>query len=483
MADRIYTWQQSAFYGGFSDDRFIGIENSFRYGKAVEIRKNPNSLTLAYKVEKDFAPDARVLAMVTIQSTGDLIAFGTNGKIWRKAGGTWAHVYTDTGGASIINAIEYNDYLYWATSGNIHRIAISNIDDDWTGDVTEDYKAFSNGNSNAHPAIEVSNKLYWGDGYYLAELDSLGTWTADKLEIFHDEEIRTLTYGGQMMRLFARKTAKIDQGAKYYWDAATAAYKQRVNMNLLVHTAIASDGQIDYVLAGKRPFLLKTQGYQSQKMKRLPLVYDNQTCYIAPNAIDYYDGLLVFGLADDGSDISMGRGVLTWGGEDDKYPDVLNFDYPTSNDNITDNVYCVHNSAGELYFSWYDGTNYGIDKVNTSKYASYGSLHSLVMTGERSSREKTARAIEVSCDDLASGEEIKVYARKNLATSWETDPEIDFNYTDDAGTYFKRLDDGWDIGDFNFLETKIYLSSGDSDLTTPEVVSVITEFEEIEKGN
>jgi len=484
----IKDWPQTSFFGGFSDDRFMGIENSFRYAKGVEIRKNPNSLTLAYKPEAEtISLTNKVNAMVTIKSTGDIIAFCEDGKIFRKPTGTgsWALAYTDTGSAAIINALEYNNYLYWFTAGNLHRIAIANIDASWSGDVTEDYKAFTNDNANAHPAIELNNKMYVGDGFYLAELDSLGTWTADKLMIFNDEEIRGLTTGGSVMRIFSRKSTKTQGGHKYYWDGADTVYKERVYFDQTIHTAF-SDGGEDYVIAGVRPFLYKSSGYSWIPLKRFPLVYDNEQLFVAANAIDKYDGLLVFGTAESGSG-SIGRGVWTYGQEDSKYPNSLNFDYPTSNDNNTDIVPCVHNSNGVLYFSWKKTVagdpvtyTYGIDKVNTSKYATSGSLHSRVMYGDKASQEKTAVAIEAAFEKILAGEKIEIFMRKNLATSWEEAAELDIKYAteDDRDLNFKRLDDALDIGDFSFLETKILLTAGTSQATTPELVELSVQFDD-----
>ena len=486
----IKDWTQKNFYGGFSDDRFMGTPSSFRYAKAVEIRKNPNSLTLAYKPEAEtisLSNNGEINALVTIKSTGDIIAFCADGKIFRNAtgAGTWVNCYTDTGSSAILNAFEYNDYLYWFTSGNIHRIAISDIDGDWSGDVTEDYKTFTNGNSNAHPAIELNNKLYIGDGYYLAELDSFGVFTGDKLEIFNDEEIRALTFGGAVMRIFSRKSTKAKGGHKYLWDGTSLAYNQRLYFDQTIHTAF-SDGGIDYVLAGVRPFLYRSAGYELQPIKRLPLIYDSETLFIAPNAIDMYDNLLVFGTAESGNG-SIGRGVWTYGREDMKYPYSLNFDYPTSNDNTTDTINCVHNANGVLYFSWKkaDGTC-GLDKVNTSKFATTGSLHSRVMYGDKAAQEKQAMAIQAAFYKMLSGEKIEIFMRKNLAINWESIAELSVEYSneDDRDIYFKRLDDALDIGDFNFLETKIKLTAGDSQATTPELTELSVEFDDyIEQGD
>jgi len=476
------SWGQDQFYGGFSDDKFLGIAQSFRYAKGLEIRKNPKSLKLAWAVEKSTGAecDALANAMVTIQSTGDVIAFLANGKILRRAAGagSWALVYTDTSAREIMNAIEYNNYLYWFTSGYIHRIAVANIDTSWSGTVTENYKEFANKNTIAHPALENNNKLYIGDGSYLAELDSLMTWTNNKLPIFGDEYIRALTFGGSMMRIFANKTNLVDSGHKYYWNGSDPSYNEKIYLKQIVHTAV-NDGGEDYIIAGMRPFLYQSSGYDLVDLKRIPLVADNKKCFFSPNSMCFYDGLMILAPAATGSDAAIGRGAWTYGRENKNYPNSLNFDYPTSNDNTTDIIGCVHNAAGVLYITWKNGTSYGIDVVNTSKYRTTGELHSRVLYGKKANGDKAAMSVSTAFDALKAGEKIDIYLKKNLAATWPEDPEItiDYSVTTDRDIFAKTKDDALDACDFNFLESKIVLTSGTNQLTTPEFIELEVEFD------
>jgi len=471
-------WTQSAFHGGFSNDKFIGIRNSFRYAKGVEIRKNPNSLTLAYKPEAEtISLTGKVRKMVTIQSTGDIIAFCSDGKIFRNAtgAGTWVLVYTDGGDGNLMNGIEYNNYLYWFTAGNLHRIAITDIDDDWTGDVTEDYKTFTNGNSNAHPAREFGNNLYIGDGPDLAELDNFGVFTGEKLPIFGDEEIRSITTDGTWIKLYSRRSSKIDFGAKYFWNGSSEAWQERKTIRQMFHCAIEAD-EGDYMIAGQKPYLYASKGLSFPKLKRLPLITGSQKISLSPNALDYTpDEILAIAVAESGA-ADIGRGIFTYGKEDNNYPNSLNFDYPTSNDNTTDIVDCVHLSNGELYFSWHKSDNtYGIDKVNRSKYATTGSVHSRVFYADKSSKDKEADSIKLGFNGVAAGEKIEAFLRKNLATSWESTAEITIDYNnneEDRDIYHKDLDEALDIGNFNFLETKLVLTAGTDQATTPEVTEL-----------
>jgi hypothetical protein len=481
------------FYGGYSDDRFLGIPNSFQYAKALEIRKNPNSLTLAYKTEKDSSTtiDSFVKAMVSISTTGDLIAFSsTNGKIWRKPSGssTYTLVYTDSTARPILNAIEYNNYLYWFTSGHVNRIALSSIDNDWTGTVTENYKVFTNGSTTAHPALEFANKLYIGDGFYLGELDSVGTYTGNKIEIFHDETIIDITYASDYLRMYARKSTKVDDSSVYLWGGTTAAWNQRIIWNnTFIHCAITHEG-IDYVIAGKRPFLYKAAGLQYAKEKRLPLIYDNQEAYFSPNGMAIFDGLICFGSVESevaGKEPSIGRGVWTYGQEDVKYPMSLNYDYPASTDGANDLIGALCVAEGVLYFSWKSGSSYGIDKVNTSKYATTGTIISLVQYSDIASKVKEVKDVDMAFSQLLTGESIVASFRRNLETNFNaTQLTAAYSNTVDRNINYKKLSNPSNIGNYNFLETKVVLTAGTSNATTPEVCEVGIAFDDgLEEGN
>lgn len=485
----IKNWILNRQYGGISDDRFLGLPYSHQYSEKIEFRKNPNSITLAYKVEKDSSTtvDSLCLCSATIKSTGDLIVFGSNGKIWRKAYGrtTYVLVYTDTSARKIINAIEYNDYLYWFTQSKVHRIAISAIDDAWSGSVTENYKTFTVGNANAHPAIELFNKLYIGDSYYLAELDNFGIFTGNKIEIFHDEEIRNITYSENYLRMYSRRTNKIDFGAAYLWSGTTTNYEQRMNYEgHLIHSVFNFNGS-DYIVADRQPKLYTPNGYTLTALKRIPFVYDIQQLDMNPNAMTVYDGLLCFGLR--GSYVSttnatIKTGIMTYGRENDLYNDSLGFEYLTSNENNTDIIGFVTQSAGDLYFSWSNsaGTTFGIDKVNKAKYATSGYLESLVSYGDSATLKKALMNIKSAFCKLADGEKIQIFLKGDLTANYPSTPEIVMDYanTDDRGIVSKEKDADISIGDFNYLETKIVLTSGTSNATTPEVTETLITFED-----
>jgi len=481
-------WLENNFRGGYADDKFVGTEGSFQSSKGLEIRKAPANISVAYLSEKKSASVVTdlVRCFVTIESTGDVIAFGDAGKIYRKATGQddWVNCYTDTGAAAIIGAYEYNGNLVWATSTTLHKIAVANIDASWSGDVTEDWKTFTNGNTNQHPMIEINNNLYIGDGSSLAELDSSGTFTGAKISLFGDDEIRALTFASAFLRIFARKSTKVDYGRVYYWNMITDSYSEAVPWpGLPIHAAINRLG-IDYVLAGRRPRLYASSGQFRQVLKVLPDVTEAQQCFISNEAMATYNDLIVFGPADANATGTIGRGIWTWGALSKDYPEVLNFDFPTSNDTLTETIGAIHSDDGDLYQSWKNGASYGIDKINTAKYKATGEVITRVFRGDPVMNMKRVIAAFVSFSEMAAGEKIELYLRKDLGSSWGN-PVITVDYDNDtldrsvSRKILHAVDDAdlLAIGDFNFLEAKIVLTTGSTQTTSPKVMELGVVFD------
>jgi len=535
MADYQYQWKQSSNYGGFGDDQFLGIKNSFASARGVEVRRNPHTIKLANQLKFDnkdaqgntFVFEDFVGSFVTVKSSGIIIGAGKGGKIYRKTINqlSWSLVYTfNTGlgaGNRIVNCIEYNDFIYFLSEAKIHRIAVSDVaGSSWDTAMVVNYKVFQNQNANYKPALELNNKLYIGDGRHLGELSSVGIWTYDKIPVFGDEEIVALTYGGAMMRIFGTKVSnsygqKNNGGHKYYWDGAAESYTELVDCPEPIHCAIANGGD-DYVIAGLEPWIYLASGYTFLKMKKIPFIDNNVKCYLGANCIGYFQKLLMFAFQFPFQDVTAytgkeGRGVMTYGKFDEKYPSALNFEYPASKYNDYDpgsisypfgkRVYfgAIHNSNGLLLTSWAEYSSigdtpisYGIDVLDTTKFCATGEIISLVTYGKEAASDKAAIDLKCAFKKLNPGEKIEIYLAKNLE-DFGDEPEmtIDYSFTEDDGvTYpdrdvcFKEKDIALDGGDYTFMQTKVVLTAGTSQATSPEVIELSLGFDNsIELGD
>lgn len=482
--NNMFRWLQNAWFGGCASDQFLGIPNSFQSSKNVEVRQQPKMITLARRPVRSSSGVVVdwVMKWITIQSTGDVIGFGDTGRIYRQAAGSgnFVLVYTDTSNRKIINAYEYNNYLYWATSGHLHRIAVANIDASWSGDVTQDYRTFTTGNSSHHPMLEVYNKLYIGDGPNLAELDSLGTFTGSKIPIFGDEAIVGITFNGSLVRIYSQRTTTVDYGRCYFWSGLSSNYNEFVTwQGKTIHAVIHNNR--DYVIAGRKPSLYAVAEYEPQHLTQLPDFADGDSATFNENCMAILGNVLLFGAVESGTN-SLNRGVWSFGAKNKEFPEVLSNDYTTSNASTTDLVAAVHVSGGKVYSSWKNGSTYGVDITDNTLYAATGEVVSRVNDGGNGTDIKEIQNLKLAFKQLAAGEKIELFLRRGLTSSWGS-AIITVDYDNDVAdrtVNFKELGTNEVGGPYNFLETKVVLTAGTSGLTTPTVTDILVNSEVIQ---
>lgn len=97
-------------------------------------------------------------------------------------------------------------------------------------------------------------------------------------------------------------------------------------------------------------------------------VVDNTRCY--PNMMTVRDNLLHLGFPSTTTNTSIEHGVYVWGSLDKDYPSSFNYGYVISTQNNlntagTLQLGCVRNFGDEMYISWKDGDNYGLDIVDS----------------------------------------------------------------------------------------------------------------------
>lgn len=131
-------------FGGLADSRWSGIANSVFKMIGIDVHTKPGLISVRQALSKDSGATVTGFVKVRVAtSDGDSYWFDSDsGKIWKRtSGGTWSLVHTTTpdfGDAGCLGAMEYNDYLIWATEKRLHRIPISGLSD-WSTNVEEDW--------------------------------------------------------------------------------------------------------------------------------------------------------------------------------------------------------------------------------------------------------------------------------------------------------------------------------------------------------
>lgn len=432
---------------GISDSRFSGIPNSFQEIVNCDIRSEPNSIKLNHCLVKDTGTviDQQINCMLSVSTTGDIMAFGNTGWIFLKQSGTWTKIYTMASNVAILSCQESNGFVYRCTATKIHRTALATILPSFTPTAIN-WNTFSAGDTENHPILVVKDLIFFGDGKYVAHYDGI-TFTGTYFTMPSNEQVVALTLNGSAIRVYT-KLGVNDYGYCYYWNgSAGSTGLQQLQMQELTGKVlgVATKDSVDYMIMGNTDTLLYYYPFQKQGLKRLS------------NTTIYYNNVIVYK-----NYITFWRkwGVYTWWAYSKDYPEVLNYEYKTSNNNNTDDVTSLLNANGVLYVAWKNGTSYGIDKLSTTAYYTSGYVITKVTYGTAMWKVKTIGEVFMTTKALASTENIKIYYNKDDSGAYTLSQTISWPRTE-ITTWI------WAFSEYFTNEIKVELN-GDW-TTTPQI--------------
>lgn len=359
--------------GGMSDSQYFGSKESVAVSVGFDWHSFPGKGIVNQKMTKESGTtiDDLVRARVAC-SDGNTYFFGsTNGKIWKR---TSAGSYTleataspAAGSAGILDAAEYNGYVYYAMQNRLGRWQIgtawSTRDDSWA--------TFTNGSTLFHPMRVLNGILYGGDGNLVWQVET--TFTANALDILDpliisaignldtDLLIGTYVASNVMQTQFLRWNTWSDS-----WSYSDPIPEVGINAFLEVDNEVV-------VSAGKKGRLYSYNGLQLVSPKKvpgdMPRATSNQ-CTVHSNAVFDFGGIPLFGLSQV-SDNGPLYGIYSYARHSAAYPRILALEYVISQNKMTDIEIGMIVGVGDIFLiSWKDGTTYGIDKLDlTAKYS------------------------------------------------------------------------------------------------------------------
>ena len=114
------------------------------------------------------------------------------------------------------------------------------------------------------------------------------------------------------------------------------------------------------------------------------------------------------------------NGVYGYGRRDKNSPYALNLEYvPSHGDTAspTNKIGCVSNHQGTLVVSWYDGTNYGVDVIDTENKA-VSIYESLEFDAGLPYASKKWHMAKVVTRPLPAGTSVKFQYKTNNSSNW-----------------------------------------------------------------
>jgi len=413
---------------GLSDSLFSGIEGSVSKCVGIDFRSSPGLIKVHQALTKDSGATVTALCRVSITaSSGETFWFSyTDGKIWRRStAGTWLLVYTTsaTGNNGCLGAVEFNGFIYWATQSRLHRIAIGAIAtaQNWTDNVAIDWKTFTITDTEFHPMVVRGTRLFIGDGYYVAKVDSAGTFKADALDIKTPLRIKTMIEFDIDLLIGTFVADNVNKAQIIRWDTYdTESWQTDDTIDENGINAFIRDDNYVYAQCGQYGRIYFYDGARLIPYKRIPGTW-SPTSYgeVYPNAVSNLLTIPVFGLSN-GSGNPTEQGVYSFGSYSKDYPKVLDLSFPVSAGLSSIEVGSVLAVGANLFVSFYDGTNYGVDKLSyTAKYAT-AYLETMALTvAELRSVLKTVLEVIVNYGaTLPNGCAVVVSYKKKYESGW-----------------------------------------------------------------
>lgn len=351
--------------GGQSDSMYQGQQNSVYESVGLDLHSEPGILKNNQKLTKESGVVIDDLVKRILPcSDGNTYLFGsTNGKIWKRtSAGVYSLLYTATpaaGAVGILDAYEYQGFIYYAMQSRLGRVAVG-APTDWSTR-NDNFATFTNTDLDFHPMREVNQVLYIGDKNFLAQVDA-GTFSANALDINSPFRIKSLgkLFTDILFGTFVTVYNAITEIFKWNtWSTSFSVSDEipEIGINCFLKTD-------NYVLAnaGTKGNIYSYNGSQLENYKRIQGDWTgSKQALVHPNASCNLFGLPLFGFSNvSGNPIK--QGIYSLGGYDRNYPKIINLDWIISNNR-------------------YSGIDIGaIELIGTQLVASWKSSDTITMT-------------------------------------------------------------------------------------------------------
>jgi len=377
--------------GGIADSDYLGAENSVAEMVGLDIHSEGGVIKVNQKLTKDSGSTVDDLVKARVScSDGNTYHFGsTNGKIWKRtSGGTWSLEATAApaaGAVGILDAAEYQGYIYYAMQSRLGRWQIgtawSTRNDSWA--------TFTNTDASWHPMKIVSLVLYIGDKNYVAQVDA-GTFSANALDIAAPLRIKSLGKMNTDLLIGTYVSDNVTETEIIRWNTWSVSFSTSDSIpEVGVNCFLDTDNNV-IVNAGTKGNLYFYNGTSLEEYKTIKGVYTGSAkAYVHPNAKFNFNGMPLFGLSNVSGN-PTNQGVYSLARTNRNYPFVLNLEYAISTGNLSgvEIGSICQLSADQFLVGWKDttgGTTYGVDVLDLTAKATVAYFVTRVIMADRTS--------------------------------------------------------------------------------------------------
>lgn len=487
MADgnKSYLWKIDRFNGGESEDSRIGPPGSARTLIGFDIHADSGKLVLASKPVKHSSTTITKLTkwIEYVTSNGKTYAYGED-TIYEEDSDTYTAVRTVAAGTPNGQGLcDFDGYLYYRTGTTLGRF-------DYSATWNDSWQTGLQSMTDFAPLMAFKNLMLVANGRYVGTVDDVGTWEATRLTFPPGYTVRSFSKAGSYAVIMLMKGTSItdsDEGYMALWDGNSVTYNEIIPVNGNPHAAIGKNNKI-YIISGTQPVIQQSLGGPAEDLFRIPDVGKGKTAEVYPGAIDIWDKKIYYGISA-GTSTTVIRAVRSWGAKNAAFPEVSNPEFVTSQADIsagtgytgtTVQITAVKRVGTTLRFAWKNGSDYGIDEVDTTQKQAYGLYRSLAFDRESPYEKVCSHAIIELINPIATDESVRFRVG--------TDPYGDESFSDStkyvgktestADTKLIRLPMMSESVQVRSRDLHLEMLIGGTAATKPEIKRLWTMFEE-----
>lgn len=321
-----------------------------------------------------------------------------------------------------------------------------------------------------HPIAQFLQYTLMGNGNYVAVWEPLSPgdppnneFERHRLTLPSGYEVCGITATDEFAVIACEKrstddTKDFQQGLLLLWDGTAQTFNRIINVSGGSPDSIFTKDNYPYFivngalcawLGGVNIVTIRTLANTSGAYRD---AIDATRTY--PNMMAVRDNTLHFGFPSTTTNTAIEHGVYTWGTLDKDYPNTFGYGYVIStqtnlNTAGTLQLGCVRNFGDEMYISWKDGVNYGLDIVDS--YCNPAPVAKFRLRRfDAGSVRKTKKALRMAIDTAAIPDGVTLTPVHQIDDgAEETHTAMSAGATEKTSTIqhglFKRITIGFDL--------------------------------------
>lgn len=330
-----------------------------------------------------------------------------------------------------------------------------------------------------HPIEHMLNFLVIGNERYVAKYEAGEIYDPHRIVLPSGHRVRCFAFWREFLVIGTWQGEKItdkDSGRLFLWDGISDEINYYIDVpEGGINAALGSRGDLFFIAGYSGDLMVYRGGDRAEKIKRIPKAQRQEFVEVFPGNMSMWRTILQIGVGSSDS-TTLERGVYSWGSLNERLPEALNMEHPTSlgvQTTANTTIGVVAASGKKLYIGWQSGTTYGLDIVDSDglPYSESATYETLIDDMGTQTRRELPQAIRADFEPLREGEEVTISYRRDRDNNWRQ-----LAHTAEVGNRFVRSEINVDA---NELELKLDIKCTQ---TSPTITGFGLEFDDERSG-